>query len=215
MKILSSILCLLLCLSASKAQAQKIKKNKDYIVVLSTSFGDIHLALYDDTPKHKLNFIKLAQEGFYDSCTFHRVMNNFMIQGGDPESKPGGDSRKIGQGGPGYRIPAELVGKYAHDKGVLAAARQPDRINPEFESSGSQFYIVQNEKGAHHLDGTYTIFGEVIQGLDVVDEIAAQPVGRGNRPIKPIRIDAEVEWMKRKKINKVYGYTPETIEGKD
>lgn len=215
MKFLSPIFCLLLCLTVSSLEAQKIKKNKDYIVILSTSFGEIHIALYDDTPKHKQNFIKLSQEGYYDSCTFHRVMNNFMIQGGDPESKPGGDARKIGQGGPGYRIPAELVDKYAHDKGVLAAARQPDRINPEFESSGSQFYIVQNEKGAHHLDGTYTIFGEVIKGIDVVDEIAAQPVGRGNKPIKPIRIDAEVEWMKRKKIAKIYGYSPKTIEGKD
>ena len=190
--------------------AQKIKKNKDYVVILNTKFGEIHLILYDDTPKHKQNFLKLVSEEFYEECTFHRVMNNFMIQGGDPESKPEGDQSKIGLGGPGYTVPAEIVSKYSHDKGALAAARQPDRINPEFNSSGSQFYIVQNEKGAHHLDKTYTIFGKVIKGLDVVDKIAEQPVGRGSRPLERIPINARLEWLKRKKIEKLYGYTPET-----
>ena len=211
MKLFTFAFCLLVSLPISSLQAQKIKKNKDYVVILKTSFGDIHLALYDDTPKHKMNFIKLAQEGFYDQCTFHRVMNNFMIQGGDPESKPGGDERKIGQGGPGYKIPAEIVPHYSHQKGTLAAARQPNRVNPKFESSGSQFYIVHNEKGTPHLDKTYTIFGKVIKGIEVVDKIAEQPIGRANRPLEPIRITAEVKWLKRKKIGKEYGYTPETI----
>ncbi|MEM6628509.1 MAG: peptidylprolyl isomerase [Bacteroidota bacterium] len=190
--------------------AQKIKKNKDYIAIISTEFGEIHLVLYDDTPKHKQNFLKLASEGFYDESTFHRVMNNFMIQGGDPESKPGGNDKKIGMGGPGYTVSAELLPKYRHDKGALAAARQPDRINPEYSSSGSQFYIVQSEKGAHHLDKTYTIFGKVIKGIDVVDKIAEQPVGRGSRPIESIPMKVRLEWLKRKKIEKIYGYPSKT-----
>ena len=210
MKYINLLTFLLVLFFINPLAAQKVKKNKDYIVVLTTQFGEIHLVLFDDTPKHKQNFLKLVSEGFYEGSTFHRVINNFMIQGGDPESKPGGNEQKIGLGGPGYTIPAEIVSKYSHDKGVLAAGRQPDRINPEFNSSGSHFYIVQNEKGAHHLDKTYTIFGKVVKGLEVVDKIAEQPVGRGSRPLERIPINARLEWLKRKKIDKLYGYTPET-----
>jgi peptidyl-prolyl cis-trans isomerase B (cyclophilin B) len=119
--------------------------DKDYLVTIKTEYGDMHAILYDETPKHKDNFIKLAQEGFYDSTLFHRVMKEFMVQGGDPNSKGIAPGARLGNGGPGYNIPAEFNKKYYHEKGALAAARQPDQVNPERESSGSQFYIVQGQ----------------------------------------------------------------------
>jgi len=211
MKYILSILCTLAFLAPTPLLSQKVKKNKDYVVILTTPYGEIHLALYDETPEHKMNFIKLAQEGFYDQTTFHRVINNFMIQGGDPESKPTGDASQIGRGGPGYTLPAEIVSHYSHEKGALAAARQGDRVNPERRSSGSQFYIVQNERGAPHLDNTYTVFGKVIQGIEVVDTIAQQPVAQASRPVEAIPLTATVQWLKKKKVRKIYGYEPKTI----
>jgi peptidyl-prolyl cis-trans isomerase B (cyclophilin B) len=120
-------------------------KNKDYIVTLKTSEGDIKIYLYDETPKHKENFIKLAKEGYYDGVLFHRVIKNFMIQTGDPNSKKSDDAA-LGGGGPGYTIPAEFNKDLIHVKGAVAAARQGDHANPNKESSGSQFYIVQGQK---------------------------------------------------------------------
>ena len=155
---------------SNKKKSSK-KSKHDYIITISTKYGDMEFILFDETPEHKANFIKLIKEGYYDSCTFHRVLANFMIQGGDPNSKPGGTGR-IGTGGPGYTLEAEFNTKFKHDKGMLAAARQPDVVNKDRRSSGSQFYIVQNSTGAHHLDGTYTIFGRVIRGMDVLDKIA-------------------------------------------
>lgn len=206
-RLLSFLIITLLTWSSVSAQSKRISPKKDYVVTLSTTLGDIYLVLFDETPKHKENFIKLAEEDFYVGITFHRVMKGFMIQGGDPNSKPDGDHDQIGRGSPGYTLDAEFKDEFKHDKGMLAAARQPDRVNPEKKSNGSQFYIVQNEKGAHHLDGSYTIFGKVIAGLDVVDKIADQKVDRRNKPFEDISIlEVKAKALKRKKIKKLYNY---------
>ena len=164
------------------------KKEVMQEVVIETSLGNITIALYNETPLHRDNFIKLANDHFYDGVLFHRVIQNFMIQAGDPNSKDATKGQRLGNGGPGYTIPAEFVSKYSHKRGAVAAARLGDGANPKRESSGSQFYIVDNPNGAPHLNGQYTIFGEVLQGLDVVDKIAAQPKDQSNRPLEDIKI---------------------------
>ena len=246
-------------------------------VVVSTKMGDIYLKLYDETPKHKANFLKLANEGFYNGTTFHRVIQQFMIQGGDPNSKEAKTAGQAGQGGPGYTQDAEIVAGLYHKRGCLAAARQGDRVNPERKSSGSQFYIVDGkpvgqqelrqvesqiqsdqqrsvfqkwmadpkrdylktmdlakmqkedpdaladlnnkilkefqeetadlprfkyteeqmkvymeEGGSPHLDMQYTVFGEVVKGMDVVDKIAAVEQGPANRPKEDITMTVKV-----------------------
>ena len=118
---------------------------KDFLITIKTSYGEIKLVLFDQTPKHKDNFIKLSESGFYDSLQFHRVINNFMIQTGDPNSKGSEPGQSIGNGGPGYTIPPEFVPGIIHEKGTIAAARMGDNANPKKESSGSQFYIVQGK----------------------------------------------------------------------
>ncbi|GAB4287321.1 MAG: peptidylprolyl isomerase [Marinilabiliales bacterium] len=258
--------------SDSKGNSTKEKNNN--IVSIITDYGTIKIKLYDNTPKHRDNFIKLVKEGFYDSSLFHRVIKNFMIQGGDPDSKNAPADKILGNGGPGYDLPAEFVKENIHKRGAVAAAREPDNINPEKKSSGSQFYIVQgrvftndeldkleqnmlNQKkqqffhlfierpenlemknkiiqlqkeknieelnnyaneitpiidsaffaendsikfskeqrkvyttigGAPHLDGEYTVFGEVIEGMDVVDSIASVKTTGApyDRPLKNI-----------------------------
>ena len=237
-------------------------------VKFETTLGDITVALYNETPKHRDNFVKLAKEGVYDSTLFHRVIKQFMIQAGDPESKTAADTAMLGSGDVGYTIPAEINPKFFHKRGVLAAARQGDEVNPKRESSGCQFYIVtgrvfreaqlqqmvinQNEQreeaifdqlarkhmkeiykmrkandeegllnlqdkleaeaaalaekeepfsltpaqiqayttvgGAPHLDGAYTIFGEVVEGMEVVSQIEMTKTGRADRPVNNIRI---------------------------
>ncbi len=208
---------------------------KETVVTISTEFGDMKLLLSDETPKHKENFIKLANEGFFDSTTFHRVMPQFMIQGGDPNSKDENPNND-GQGGPGYTIDAEIKRDLLHFKGALAAARMPDQVNPQKKSSGSQFYIVEGVQvkreqmdqlstqrgwsyteeemqkyetlgGYPWLDMDYTVFGTVISGLDLVPVISKQPRNRANRPNKNIYMKVTVEEMKRKKIEKEFGYT--------
>lgn len=188
------------------------------IVVINTTEGEIRIKLYNETPLHRDNFIKLVNEGYYDGVLFHRVIENFMVQTGDPNSKNAKAGQSLGDGGPGYTIPAEFVPTLFHKKGALAAARQGDQVNPRKESSGSQFYIVQGqiltetqldafvkankhlpftdaEKSAYttiggtpHLDQNYTVFGEVIEGLDVLDKIAAAETDQRNRPLNDIRI---------------------------
>lgn len=153
-----------------------------------TSMGTIKVRLYKDTPKHRANFEKLAISGYYDSLRFHRVIKDFMIQGGDPFSR---DTSKIdlwGTGGPDYTIPAEFVPEYRHKKGALAAARRGDSANPFKESSGSQFYIVQNPDNCLHLDGQYTVFGETVAGLNVIDRIATVKTDRYDRPLQDVMI---------------------------
>jgi len=193
--------------------------NKERIVVIETKFGTMKARLFNSTPKHRDNFIKLAEEGFYDGTLFHRVIGNFMIQGGDPDSRNAAPGQMLGNGGPGYEIDAEIGA--IHIKGALAAARTADNVNPQRKSSGSQFYIVQGvlqsdpqldaiEKqkgikyspeqremyrtygGTPQLDMEYTVFGEVFEGLDVIDRIALEPSGAMNRPGNDIKMTVKV-----------------------
>ena len=153
-----------------------------------TTEGVIKVKLYSKTPKHRDNFAKLAFEGFYDNILFHRVITGFMIQAGDPLTKDEANAAKFGTGGPDYTIPAEFVPEYTHKKGALAAARRGDAVNPYKESSGSQFYLVQDEWACSQLNGDYTVFGETVEGLEIIDKIAAAETDPRDRPKKDIRI---------------------------
>ncbi|QIA09837.1 peptidylprolyl isomerase [Draconibacterium halophilum] len=246
------------------------QRSEQDLVVISTEFGEIKLKLYDDTPEHKKNFLKLIDEGYYDGLLFHRVMENFMIQGGDPDSKDAAPGERLGSGNPGYTIPAEILPQHIHKKGALAAARR-GTSNPEKRSSGSQFYIVHGEVytpgkldtmemmmnsrakneflqekfaeakptldeyrknndqdgfnifvselratadsawteqpkfafsdaqrqayttigGYPSLDGEYTVFGEVVEGLDVLDKIAAVETDQYDRPKTDIKMEIQ------------------------
>jgi cyclophilin family peptidyl-prolyl cis-trans isomerase len=194
---------LLLAFHQPSSAQKKKKSNQDYVITLSTEYGDMIILLYDDTPKHKENFIKLATQGYYDSTTFHRIINDFMIQGGDPNSKDKNPDND-GMGNPGYTIPNEIKPELKHKRGAVAAARIGDSQNPERASNGSQFYIVENHEGTPHLDNAYTVFGQVIKGLDVIDKIAEQPADYRNRPVKDIRMKIRAEKMKKKKIIQTY-----------
>lgn len=190
-------------------------------VRIETPYGDMVVKLYDETPKHRDNFIKLVKEGFYDNLLFHRVIENFMIQGGDPDSKGAPAGKMLGVGDVGYTVPAEFVKGLYHKKGALSAARQGDAVNPAKASSGCQFYIVQGQVypqemfamfesrglklndeqkqlystvgGTPHLDGDYTVFGEVIEGLDVIDKIAAVQTDRADRPVEDVWMKMRIE----------------------
>jgi cyclophilin family peptidyl-prolyl cis-trans isomerase len=191
------------------ASTQPEKKNK--MVEIVTDYGTMKVRLYDETPLHRDNFIKLVEEGYYNDLLFHRIIKTFMIQGGDPNSKNAGPGVSLGSGGPGYTVPAEFKTGLYHKKGALAAARMGDQMNPQKASSGSQFYIVQGQLvpesslqqyaqrsgivytpeqikmystvgGTPMLDGQYTVFGEVTEGLDVIDKIAAVETLPGDRP---------------------------------
>ena len=153
-----------------------------------TSMGVIKIKLYEGTPKHRENFAKLALEKYYDGMLFHRVINGFMIQGGDPLTKDAANKARFGTGGPNYTIPAEFVPEYRHKKGAIAAARRGDAVNPYKESSGSQFYLVQDERNCAALDGDYTVFGETIEGLDVIDKIAAVQTDGRDCPVQDVKI---------------------------
>jgi cyclophilin family peptidyl-prolyl cis-trans isomerase len=230
-----NLLLLLLLFLPLLTNAQNRKK-KDYLVTMTTDFGTMHLILHDQTPKHKENFIKLTDQHFFDGLLFHRVIQNFMIQGGDPQSRTAVAGQSLGNGDVGYRIPAEFVPALFHQKGALAAARDG---NPEKASSGCQFYVVQGRVwddagfeaqrqritamngrqptidqvslyktigGTPHLDGNYTVFGQVIDGLAVVDSIAKQPRGPADRPTADARMTVSGKWVKKKKITKQFGY---------
>ena len=264
-----AFIALTACSAGSKKQTNHHMENeKRTLVKLETTMGNITVALYNETPKHRDNFIKLVKEGVYDSTLFHRVIKQFMIQAGDPDSKNASDTAMLGSGDVGYTIPAEFNPKFFHKKGVLAAARQGDDVNPEKASSGCQFYIVTGRKftepqllgmenkineqheealfdslarqhmkeiykmrkagdnagllelqdtleaqareladkeekfrftpeqikaystigGAPHLDGSYTVFGEVTEGIEVVNNIEIAKTNRADRPIENIRI---------------------------
>lgn len=267
-----AILVLILWVGFGISCSQANKASKETLVLIKTDMGNITVKLYDETPEHKKNFLKLVDDGFYNGLLFHRVMSNFMIQGGDPNSKDAAPEVRLGAGNPGYTIPAEFVPKYFHKKGALAAARTGGPSNPEKRSSGSQFYIVQGEVftpgkldtmemmmnskaknqflqdqfkassekinefrknndeagfnifvaelrakadslwathdkisftpeqreayttigGYPPLDGEYTIFGEVVEGLDVVDKIAAVETDEYNRPKTDVKMEIEV-----------------------
>ena len=264
-----AFIALTACRAGSKKQTNHHMENeKRTLVKLETTMGNITVALYNETPKHRDNFIKLVKEGVYDSTLFHRVIKQFMIQAGDPDSKNASDTAMLGSGDVGYTIPAEFNPKFFHKKGVLAAARQGDDVNPEKASSGCQFYIVTGRKftepqllgmenkineqreealfdslarqhmkeiykmrkagdnagllelqdtleaqareladkeekfrftpeqikaystvgGAPHLDGSYTVFGEVTEGMEVVENIEIAKTNRADRPVENIRI---------------------------
>ena len=153
-----------------------------------TSHGTMRLKLYSMTPKHRDNFVKLVKEHYYDGLRFHRVIEGFMIQGGDPYSRDTSKANLWGQGGPDYTVPAEFVNQYWHKKGAIAAARKGDMANPTKASSGSQFYIVHDENACLHLDGQYSIFGEVIEGLEVIDKIATVETDYYDRPMEDVMI---------------------------
>lgn len=282
-KLISGSLMILIALWTTPVHSQSAAAY-DTLVVISTPKGDITLKLYNDTPLHRNNFLKLAGEGFFDSTLFHRVIKGFMIQGGDPDSRHAAAGVELGNGGPGYDIAAEITPDHFHRRGVLAAAREDDKINPKRLSSGSQFYIVQGkvytqpeldiiEKeqnsltkqsifvkimdrpenlslrnqffspdakkdsvhfrflldtlntminkeyvlipefklsveqrssytttgGAPHLDGKYTIFGEVVSGMDVVDAIARETTDKNDRPLTDIPMKVKI--VTHKKIN--------------
>ncbi|MEJ6750687.1 MAG: peptidylprolyl isomerase [Bacteroidia bacterium] len=192
MKKITIILSLTLTLSfvACKEDEETITENAQTFEVLelSTDFGQMYIHLYDETPLHKANFDSLVRAGFYDSTEFHRCIRNFMIQGGDPNSKD--DNRgNDGTGGPGYTVAAEIdSSKFKHTYGALAAARTGNSGNPERRSSGSQFYIVNNVNGTPHLDGEYTTFGMVLSGIEVATTIAKQPQNSSNLPNERIKM---------------------------
>lgn len=162
--------------------------SEEPVLDIKTDLGTIKVKLYKQTPQHRDNFVKLASEGYYDGLLFHRVINGFMIQTGDPLTKDPSQAAKYGTGGPGYAIPAEIVPGLTHKKGALAAARRGDAANPMKESSGSQFYIVQDPNTCAQLDGQYTVFGETLSGFDVIDKIAAVQTDGRDKPVKDIHI---------------------------
>jgi peptidyl-prolyl cis-trans isomerase B (cyclophilin B) len=193
--------------AADKPGKHAKKSGKDEVVTISTSQGTIRVILFDDTPLHKANFLQKAKSGFYNGTTFHRIIPDFMIQGGDTNSKDADPSNDgLGQANEGT-VPAEFAAGHQHNYGALAAARQGDFANPQRASSISQFYLVENHEGTHFLDGQYTVFGQTIQGLDVIDKIAKMPRDGRNRPTADIKMTMKVEKLKRKKIAKLYGYT--------
>jgi peptidyl-prolyl cis-trans isomerase B (cyclophilin B) len=200
--------------TSKKTTMTKTESSAEPRVKISTSYGDMVVKLYNETPQHRDNFLKLTKEKFFDSLLFHRVIKGFMIQGGDPQSKNASPTQMLGSGDVGYTIPAEFNPKLIHKKGALAAARTE---NPEKKSSGCQFYIVQGKPmsdaelnmmeqrtgmkyteaqrniyktagGTAMLDMNYTVFGEVISGLDVIDKIAAVQTQPGDRPVQDVRM---------------------------
>ena len=204
-------------------------KPKDTYVKVSTTYGQVFIKLFNETPKHRDNFIKLAKEGTLNGTLFHRVIKGFMIQGGDPSSKTAVSGQSLGDGDLGYKVDAEFIPNLFHRKGVLAAARDN---NPEKASSASQFYIVQGKKytdveldavekgrlagrkipaeqreiyktvgGTPFLDQTYTVYGEVVKGLEMVDKIADLPVGANNRPVEDVKM--QVSLLKKSEVRKL------------
>lgn len=210
-------LLLLMCLCLVMLPAMAFKNRKVKVI---TPYGTMIIRLYDQTPKHRDNFVKLAKRHFYDSVLFHRVIKDFMIQGGDPQSRRAKAGEALGEGGVGYTIPAEFQLDLFHKKGVLAAARDN---NPAKASDGCQFYIVQGKKftdetldnveknrlggrkipvdqrevykttgGVPHLDQNYTVFGEVIKGMEVIDKIAAVKTDQRDRPLEDVPMKVRV-----------------------
>ena len=166
------------------------KRIEEPVYEIKTTHGTMKVKLYSKTPKHRDNFAKLVSENYYDGIRFHRVIEGFMIQTGDPFSRDTAKINAWGTGGPDYTIPAEFVNEYWHKKGALAAARKGDLANPKKASSGSQFYIVHDENACLHLDGQYSIFGEVIEGLEVIDVIAAVATDPYDRPYEDVIIES-------------------------
>ena len=185
--------------------ASGLNAQKEYKVKISTELGDMIVKLYNDTPVHRDNFIKNVKNGWYDGTLFHRVMAGFMMQGGDPNSKDS-DPSNDGAGGPGYTVPAEIMSSINHERGALGAARNN---NPEKASNGSQFYICHSTSGTSGLDGNYTVFGMVMQGIEVIDSVVVQPKNTSNnRPFSDIKMDVNVLEKTVDEIKNEYGYDP-------
>jgi peptidyl-prolyl cis-trans isomerase B (cyclophilin B) len=229
--VLSSLI--LITAFAQKKDSAVTKRDRKKDVLMRTTMGDMVIRLSDSTPLHRDNFLKLVKVHFYDSLLFHRVINNFMIQGGDPNSKNAEPGKGLGGGGLSYTVPAEFRTSLFHKKGVIAAARTGDNVNPQKASSSCQFYIAQGKiysdagldsiqtfrlngkiipaewravyktvGGIPHLDQNYTVYGEVVKGIEVIDKIAVVETSKGadrDRPLKDVRI-LEVKLVKRKKI---------------
>ncbi|MFW0714563.1 peptidylprolyl isomerase [Pedobacter sp. N23S346] len=206
-------------------------KPKNQYIRIKTQYGECIIKLYNETPLHRDNFLKLTKKGFYNGTLFHRVIKSFMIQGGDPDSRNAKPDSLLGEGGPKYTIPAEFRDSLFHKKGVLAAAREGDMVNPAKASSGSQFYLVQGkvftdeqlnaleEKrlkfkipewqrqvyktigGVPHLDRNYTVYGEIVVGLDMVDKIAALDTDKNDRPKQDVKMDISV--LKKREARKL------------
>lgn len=219
---LSFFSCLLFAgFSQNVDKQQKNVSKSSAQVLIETDYGNMVVLLYDATPQHRDNFLKLVSQGFYDGLLFHRVINKFMIQGGDPQSKDAKPGMPLGNGNLGYTIPAEFSDSLIHKKGALAAARLGDDVNPAKASSSCQFYIVQGEViapemipmmerylghplsdlqrktytsvgGTPHLDGSYTVFGEVVEGLEVIDKIAAVACDPMNRPLEDVKMKIKI-----------------------
>ena len=214
---LSFFLFATLFVVAQNIDLQKENTMGNTYVEMQTTYGNIVVLLYDDTPLHRENFIKLVNDKVYDGVLFHRVIEGFMIQSGDPDSKNAKPGQMLGEGNLGYNLKAEFRPNLFHKRGALAAAREGDDVNPQKESSSCQFYIVQGRTwsdaelnmigqryrkefpeeqrevyrtigGAPHLDGDYTVYGEVVEGMDVVDKIAASKRDRFDRPLEDIKI---------------------------
>lgn len=204
-----------------KEQELIVQPPDECLVYIKTTEGDMIARLFDETPKHRDNFIKLANEGYYDGLLFHRVIDGFMVQGGDPKSKAATKGASYGSGGPGYTVEAEFREGLAHVKGALAAARLGGPANPDKESSGSQYYIVHGKEvteadikrfesrngityppsvkkqylelgGTPFLDQNYTVFGIVIEGLEVIDKITSKETGKSDRPVEDIKMEISV-----------------------
>jgi peptidyl-prolyl cis-trans isomerase B (cyclophilin B) len=222
------ITCFLFLNGSSQSDTTLKKKDRKRDILVQTTLGDMTVRLYDSTPLHRDNFLKLVKVHFYDGLLFHRVIKEFMIQGGDPNSRNAKAGEALGMGGTGYRVPAEFRQTIFHKKGVIAAARDN---NPEKASSGCQFYIVQGKKftdeeldnletnrlkhkipaeqrdvyksigGTPHLDQGYTVFGEIVKGMEALDKIAAVETSKGidrDRPLQDVRI-INMKLVKRKK----------------
>ena len=203
--------------SAQVATNQKVNKAKGTMIEMVTSQGKITLRLYDETPLHRDNFLKLVENHTYDGLLFHRVIKNFMVQAGDPKSRDAKPGQSLGDGTLGYTVPAEFRPELIHKRGALCAARQGDQVNPKKASSATQFYIVQGQVwddktldmmeqrfgkkftaeqrkvyttmgGTPHLDGDYTVFGEVVDGMEVVNKISDMPCDRMDRPVEDVKI---------------------------
>ena len=187
-KIIFAILAIVLVFNLSSMSQTKTNQ-KVVKFVIHTDLGDMKGMLYNETPQHRDNFVKNIKAGYYDGTLFHRVILGFMIQGGDPDSKNAKPGQALGMGGPGYTVPAEFNPALKHNRGALAAARND---NPAKASSGSQFYIVEPEKGAHFLDNNYTVFGQITDGLDVITKIASVQKDGSDRPVKDIKMTIKI-----------------------
>ena len=215
------IVSLVMILVTVNINAQEQESQQERLIKMETTLGNMVIKLYNETPGHRDNMIKLIEEGFFKDQLFHRVIGDFMVQGGDPHSVGAKKGQRLGTGGPGYTVPAEFKENLYHKKGALAAARQGDQMNPTKASSGSQFYLVQGRVftieelnmmaqrgmikpdkgvvetyttigGTPHLDGGYTVFGEVVEGIEVLDSIAALETDAYDRPAEDVLYDISI-----------------------